>query len=128
LRPLYRRYTALAAHLVDPLERRTLGKEVNRELVAMEWLAHNDARNFIILGDPAVYLLGKRSERDRARRQVAVSPGVPLHLDEAVLAAAREQAENLGKSVEEWINDLLREQLGTPRPPRRESPTRDGWS
>lgn len=59
LRPLHRRYAALAAMLADPLERLRGGEKVDEAWLALQWTAHNDARNFIVLGDPAVYLLGR---------------------------------------------------------------------
>jgi hypothetical protein len=32
------------------------GKEVDKEKAALTWIKNNDARNTIILGDPAVHL------------------------------------------------------------------------
>ncbi|MCP4549471.1 MAG: protein kinase [bacterium] len=58
MRTLYRRYTALAAQLVEPLERIRSDKEISTKSLAMMWAALNDARNFIIIGDPCVRPLG----------------------------------------------------------------------
>ena len=58
LRPFYRRYTALAAQLLGPLEMLRFGERVDEKALGLLWTAHNDARNFIVLGDPAVQLMG----------------------------------------------------------------------
>jgi hypothetical protein len=66
LRPLCRRYTALAAALAKDLELLKNRPELAisakaKERLAFKWTVHNDARNFVILGDPAIYLLGKKT-------------------------------------------------------------------
>lgn len=51
-----RRYGDLAAELAERLGRARLGEEVDeRELVRL-WTAANDARSYVVLGDPAVRL------------------------------------------------------------------------
>lgn len=60
LRPLYRRYAALAAHAAPSVERLLAGEEVDLQELQLLHLAINDARNFILLGDPAVYASGRR--------------------------------------------------------------------
>lgn len=60
LRPLYRRYAALAAHAAPSVERHLAGGEVDLRELQLLHLAINDARNFILLGDPAVYASGRR--------------------------------------------------------------------
>ncbi len=60
LRPLYRRYTALAAQLVPVMERVLDGEADAGELRLLR-VAVNDARNFLPLGDPAVYARGRRN-------------------------------------------------------------------
>lgn len=60
LRPLARRYSAIATQLAESMERVRNGEPVDREMVAFQWTAHNDARNLVLLGDPAVYLLGQK--------------------------------------------------------------------
>lgn len=67
MRPLYRRYTALAAMLAAEIELHERDPEVRaapgaRRRLEFVWTAHNDARNFIVLGDPAVYALGRRTD------------------------------------------------------------------
>ena len=100
LRPLYRRYAFLSANFAGLLNKARLGVEVDPFLLGVAWTAINDARNFIILGDPAVYLLGHRGE---ASHLVRLRP--------EVWAGAREQAERAGVVVEEWVHRKLREIL-----------------
>src|SRR6185436_13849820 len=59
LRPLYRRYAALAAHAAPSVERLLAGEEIDPQELELLHRAINDARNFILLGDPAVYATGR---------------------------------------------------------------------
>ncbi len=45
----------------EPLDQHRRGKTTDRRKLALQWTAHHDARNLILLGDPAVYLGGQRS-------------------------------------------------------------------
>ncbi len=96
LRPLNRRYCALAAFLAQTLDRLRHGVPVDLEYLGETWTAHHDARNFIVLGDPAVYLLGQRSAGELVRLSPEVSD------------RAREQALTEGKSLEQWVDEVLR--------------------
>ncbi len=64
LRPLYRRYAALAAHAAPAVERLLAGEDVDVQDLQLLHVAINDARNFILLGDPAVYASGRRVQED----------------------------------------------------------------
>ena len=81
LRPLSRRYCALAAQLSELLDRKRYGVRLDEKHLAMLWTALNDARNVVILGDPAVYLRGQRGgvqeARDRGRVMVPSTASVP---------------------------------------------------
>ena len=49
-------YAALATELTGEITRETQGQRPDDALLAELWTAHNDARGFVVLGDPAVKL------------------------------------------------------------------------
>ncbi len=104
LRPLYRRYAFLAASLSNLLDKARHGADIDPKRLGINWTAVNDARNFIILGDPAVYLLGQRSETSHVVR-----------LNSEIWAQASQRAIQAGMSVEEWIHSNLGQILGPSR-------------
>lgn len=106
LRPFYRRYTALAAQLLEPVEQRRYGRGGDRGKFAVQWIAHNDARNFIVLGDPAVYLLGQRLGGTRLHSD---GGRALVELDSGLLPAAVRSAGARGLSLEKWVNEAVRE-------------------
>lgn len=57
LEPFHLRYAELAADLADEIERVDYGKTPDPEKLARLWTATRDARNYVILGDPAVRAL-----------------------------------------------------------------------
>ncbi len=59
------RYSALAAALTSRLQEvrnRVIPDEAFKKDVAANWLAHNDARNYVIFGDPAVRVRAAAAE------------------------------------------------------------------
>ena len=54
------RYAELAALLAEALRRTYAGEPVDEREVSRLWTAHNDARGFVVLGDPAVRVAGRR--------------------------------------------------------------------
>lgn len=109
IRALHRRFAAIAAHLAAPLDALRSGKKVNRHRLASTWTAHHDARNFVLLGDPAVYPGGQPmagTAGTHARRANAMGGGFSLDAD-AYLHAARE-ARRSGKTLESWLIALVR--------------------
>jgi len=49
-------YAALATELTAEITRETQGQRPDDDLLAELWTSHNDARGFVVLGDPAVKL------------------------------------------------------------------------
>ena len=101
LRPMLRRHAFLAAGLASLLDKERIGVEPNARRLGIAWTAVNDARNFVVLGDPAVYLLGRRGEASRS-----------FQLHPKLWKPLSERAALAGESVEDWINkriaDLVR--------------------
>ncbi|MEZ4542248.1 MAG: hypothetical protein R3C43_19905 [Chloroflexota bacterium] len=50
------RYATYATRLTGLKNRLNLGQKVDNLVVSSYWRYHNDARNYIIIGDPAVQL------------------------------------------------------------------------
>ncbi len=67
------RYAAKSTELNEELEQREYGKEVSNFRLCDLWTATNDARNYAIVGDPAVRLM--IGETDKSKRP---DPGKPL--------------------------------------------------
>lgn len=55
------RYAEIAAELADDLEEAPDKRSAVKHEVAARWVAHHDARNYVVLGDPAVRLPGSQS-------------------------------------------------------------------
>ncbi len=50
------RYAELAAGLTEDLENARFGQRIDDMALAIKWTEHNDARSYVVLGDPAVRL------------------------------------------------------------------------
>ena len=75
LRPLAERSSRLAEELAEPLKWLLDERPVDKVHLASLWTGHNDARNMILLGDPAVKISGQEhSDRDRGESAVAQLP------------------------------------------------------
>ncbi len=95
LRPLNRRYSQLASRLAQMLDRQRIGAQPDLSWLGFYWTTVNDARNFIILGDPAVYLRGRRPEE------------VTIQLDLRQLERIERIALGRRMTTEEWIRETL---------------------
>ena len=99
MRSLNRRTSSLSAQLHEVLGWLRQGEKVNLTHLGRLWLAFHDARNFIVLGDPAVYLRGQRPK------------GAVIRLGEDLTSAAEDLAAEEGVSLEQVVLRILEEQL-----------------
>ncbi|MEM9456887.1 MAG: hypothetical protein AAGF11_22100 [Myxococcota bacterium] len=67
------RYGELSSGLLEKLEGLKYGEEISEVEIANDWTANNDARNYVVLGDPAVRV----PVVDEA--QAAPRPGLEFH-------------------------------------------------
>ncbi len=70
------RYAGLAVLLADLLERIDHGEEPQTEDLAFHWTANNDARGYMIIGDPAVRAVTAHREPAPLPTAIHVSTGV----------------------------------------------------
>ena len=102
LRPLQRRGAALSSRIARTLDSIRQGSRVDPEYFAEQWIIHNDARNVVLLGDPAVYLLGRPTG------------GSLLRLLEPLAGKLRRRAADRGVSLEECLSEAVEQWLGRP--------------
>jgi hypothetical protein len=99
LRPLHRRYTHLASRVAQMLDVHRTGVELDLARLGFYWTALNDARNVVIVGDPAVYLLGRRS-----------ASGM-IQLDPALLRRIERRIRGPHENVERFVHRILDEHV-----------------
>jgi hypothetical protein len=87
------RYAEIAAELAQMLHLAKLGKRTDDDALAGLWTAYADARNFILLGDPAVRLRGPRGADTSPSREVIATRSAGQSLDAPVPAAGPEVIE-----------------------------------
>jgi hypothetical protein len=69
------RYAELASDLTSKIEDKEAGKTVDDLDLANSWTSHNDARNYVILGDPAVRVMVGDEGKAAAERPVIALSG-----------------------------------------------------
>ncbi|MCH9647429.1 MAG: hypothetical protein K0U98_04265 [Deltaproteobacteria bacterium] len=124
LRPLHRRYTALAAHLTDPLDHLRRGESPDPRRLALQWTAHHDARNFVLLGDPATYLLGQRDPNrslccDRWTTSPASVESLPpagFQLSADLQEYLETKAESTSMTPHQYLEEILRQKRAKEEP------------
>ncbi len=99
LRPLNRRYSQLAARLAQMFDLKRIGGQPNLKELGFYWTAVNDARNLIVIGDPAVYLRGRRE------------PELTIRLDQRLLERIERLAAKRRIKPEEWVYKRLKGRL-----------------
>lgn len=113
LRPLFRRYSYLAAHMLSIEEAKSTGfaiPEIERETYIT---ALRDSRYFLLLGDPAVTLKGTprpglASRGDQGNQEKAEA----LFLNPGLAARARAEAAIRGLNLTAWVQEVLESELG----------------
>ncbi|MEZ4708567.1 MAG: C25 family cysteine peptidase [Caldilineaceae bacterium] len=125
------RYAEVAADLNREIERMSWGARLESYELAALWTENNDARNYVILGDPAVRL----AVDFRQRRQNTVSAPIQIHADGRPANITADDWQRTPVAVQNALANTLREieQLTTrlkqteEKPPvLRQSVLRDG--
>ena len=138
LRPVHMRSSELGTYLLESLEsRHCFGRRVDEDALAFLLRAFHDARNFVILGDPAVSGGVAWEERSPPESEPSSSPpataglalaedlafepatgtartddGEIVRLRHDLLRFARSEARAEGLSVAEWVNKLVEARRG----------------
>ncbi|MEM6797074.1 MAG: hypothetical protein AAF725_24080, partial [Acidobacteriota bacterium] len=104
MRSLNKRFAFLAGRLTNQLDNLMhLGRIPDHSLIPISslWTAANDARNLVLLGDPAAYVRGRRESHTSA-----------LRLNSRILALAEAAAARDQTSTEQWIEKLIEQRSG----------------
>ena len=119
LRPLFRRYAYIAAHLLPMIEAVRNGWHIEDEVLQDQWVAYVDARNYMLLGDPAVYATGQSCAENfwqEGSLPERSYPASAIYLDEALIGRIRRDVDS--DQLQLWVTTALEEALARNRDPR----------
>ncbi len=103
------RYGELSSGLLEKLEELQYGGEVSEIEIANDWTANNDARNYIVLGDPAVRVpLADKDQAPERPRLELHTPQTPSKPSEAAPAPQPSAPPDHDDAVSYGLLDRLR--------------------
>ncbi len=96
------RYAEMSTLLSAALTRQRRRELISDAYIASYWRATYDARNFVVLGDPAVRL---KTSKTSTRQSLTISASIATETAGAAPAAAAQPAEQPAGQAEYWLTD-----------------------
>ncbi|MEM9599372.1 MAG: hypothetical protein AAGD06_34220, partial [Acidobacteriota bacterium] len=112
--PLFQRAAQIGGHLTPMLEAVRNGLAVDPVELGRHWTGYADARGYVLLGDPAVYAMGRPDELPQDPNQLTDAPPdaqsvfLPAALAAEVRLKAREQGVDVGEYVQKTLKSALK--------------------